>query len=57
MVFFSWFLILCVNCGLLLGMVMGVLLLLRPVTVRLLTPGQRTFLWGAGNVPTVASMC
>ena len=48
MVFFSWFLILCVNCGLLLGMVMGVLLLLRPVTVRLLTPGQRTFLWGAG---------
>ena len=48
MAFFSWFLILCVNCGLLVGMVMGVLLLLRPVTVRLLTPGQRTFLWGAG---------
>lgn len=48
MAFFAWFLILCVNCGLLLGMVMGVLLLLRPVTVRLLTPGQRTFLWGAG---------
>ena len=48
MAFFSWFLILCVNCGLLLGMVMGVLLLLRPVTVWLLTPGQRAFLWGAG---------
>lgn len=48
MAFFSWFLILCVNCGLLVGMVMGVLLLLRPVTVRLLTPRQRTVLWGAG---------
>lgn len=48
MVFFSWLLILCVNCGLLVGMVMGVLLLLRPLTVWLLTPGQRTFLWGAG---------
>ncbi len=48
MAFCSWLLILCVNCGLLVGMVMGVLLLLRPVTVRLLAPGQRTFLWGAG---------
>ena len=33
----------------------GVLLILRPVTNRLLTPGQRTFLWGvvwlAGFMP------
>lgn len=48
MVFFSWLLIMLINCGLLVGMVMGVLLLLRPVTVWLLTPGQRAFLWGAG---------
>lgn len=48
MIFFAWLFILCINCGLLVGMVMGVLLLLRPITLRLLTPGQRTFLWGAG---------
>lgn len=48
MAFCAMFLILCLNCGLLVGMVMGVLILLRPVTNRLLTPGQRTFLWGAG---------
>lgn len=47
---FAWFFILCVNCGLMVGMVMGALLLLRPITLRLLTPGQRTFLWGAGWV-------
>lgn len=50
MAFCAMALIICLNCGLLVGMVMGVLILLRPVTNRLLTPGQRTFLWGAGWV-------
>ena len=43
------------NCGIYLSLVIGVLLILRPVTNRLLTPGQRTFLWGvvwlAGFMP------
>ena len=39
---------LLVNMGLHLGLVMGALILLRPVLVRLLTPGQRVFLWGTG---------
>ena len=34
------------NCGIYLSLVIGVLLILRPVTNRLLTPGQRMFLWG-----------
>lgn len=38
------------NLGLYLGLVMGVLILLRPVLCRLLTPGQRTFLWGTAWV-------
>lgn len=46
-----------INLGLFLGLAMGVLILLRPVTVRLLTPGQRVFLWGTvwfvGAVPTL----
>lgn len=36
------------NLGLWFGMVMGIILLLRPVLCRLLTPGQRVFLWGVG---------
>ena len=36
------------NLGLWCGVVMGLLLLLRPVLCRLLTPGQRVFLWGVG---------
>lgn len=36
------------NIGLWLGVVMGLLLLLRPVLCRLLPPGQRVFLWGVG---------
>ena len=43
------------NCGIYLSLVIGVLLILRPVTNRLLTPGQRMFLWGvvwlAGFMP------
>lgn len=35
------------NAGLYLSLAVGVLILLRPVTNRLLTPGQRLFLWGA----------
>ena len=35
------------NAGLYLSLAVGVLILLRPVTSRLLTPGQRLFLWGA----------
>lgn len=50
-----------VNLGLLIGAVMAVLLLLRPVTVRLLTPGQRVALWGVawvlGALPTVYGLC
>lgn len=46
-----------INLGLFLGLAMGVLILLRPVTVRLLTPGQRVFLWGTvwvvGAIPTL----
>ena len=38
------------NIGLVLGAVMGVLLLLRPVTNRLLAPRRRVVLWGAGWV-------
>lgn len=38
------------NLGLWFGMVMGIILLLRPVLCRLLTPGQRVFLWGVGWV-------
>ena len=34
------------NCGLYLSLALGVLILLRPVISRLLTPGQRVFLWG-----------
>ena len=49
------------NLGLLIGAVMAVLLLLRPVTVRLLTPGQRVALWGVawvlGALPTVYGLC
>ena len=49
------------NMGLLVGAVMAVLLLLRPVTVRLLTPGQRVALWGVawviGALPTVYGLC
>ena len=33
--------------ALLMGLIFGVLILLRPVTNRLLAPGQRLFLWGA----------
>ena len=50
-----------VNLGLLIGAVMAVLLLLRPVTVRLLTPGQRVALWGVvwivGALPTFYGLC
>ena len=46
-----------INRGLFVGLAMGVLILLRPVTVRLLTPGQRVFLWGTvwfvGAIPTL----
>ena len=35
------------NTGLYLGLAIGVILVLRPVTNRLLAPGQRLFLWGA----------
>ena len=35
------------NIGLYLGLAIGVILVLRPVTNRLLAPGQRLFLWGA----------
>ena len=49
------------NLGLLIGAVMAVLLLLRPVTVRLLTPGQRVALWGVvwivGALPTFYGLC
>lgn len=34
-----------INLGLLSGLMMGVLVLLRPVLVRVCTPGQRVFLW------------
>ena len=48
------------NCGLYLTLVIGILLLLRPVTNRLLTPGQRVFLWGvvwlAGFMPAWMEM-
>lgn len=46
--FFREYFSMVVNLGLWLGIFMGVLILLRPVTVRLLTPGQRVFLWGVG---------
>ena len=49
------------NLGLLIGAVMAVLLLLRPATVRLLTPGQRVALWGVvwivGALPTFYGLC
>ena len=35
------------NMGLYLSLAVGVMILLRPVTNRLLTPGQRLFLWGS----------
>lgn len=38
------------NIGLMVGLVFGVLIVLRPVTSRLLTPDQRVVLWGAGWV-------
>ena len=38
------------NMGLVLGAIMGAILLLRPVTNRLLAPRQRVALWGAGWV-------
>lgn len=37
-----------INMGLMLGLTFGVLILLRPVTNRLLRPRQRVFLWFAG---------
>ena len=46
--FFHSYFNLYLNLGLWCGMVMGILLLLRPVLCRLLTPGQRVFLWGVG---------
>lgn len=55
--FFRDYFIAFINLGLFLGLAMGVLILLRPVTVRLLTPGQRVFLWGTvwfvGAIPTL----
>lgn len=35
------------NMGLMLGLILLVLILLRPLTKRLLSPSQRVFLWGA----------
>ena len=55
--FFRDYFIAFINLGLFLGLAMGVLILLRPVAVRLLTPGQRVFLWGTvwlvGAIPTL----
>lgn len=55
--FFRDYFIAFINRGLFVGLAMGVLILLRPVTVRLLTPGQRVFLWGTvwfvGAIPTL----
>ena len=48
--FFHGYFNLYLNLGLWCGMVMGILLLLRPVLCRLLTPGQRVGLWGVGWV-------
>ena len=46
--FFYGYFNLYLNLGLWCGMVMGIILLLRPVLCRLLTPGQRVVLWGVG---------
>lgn len=48
MEFMAEFLNLFLNGGLLLGMIFGVIILLRPVTTRLLSPSQRVVLWGSG---------
>ena len=48
MAFFGSLFFTFLNLGLVLGAVMGVLILLRPVTNRLLAPRQRVALWGAG---------
>ena len=39
-----------VNAGLLLGILFAALIVLRPVSNRLLSPGQRVLLWGLGWV-------
>ena len=41
------------NVGLMVGLVFGALIVLRPVTSRLLTPEQRVVLWGAGWVMAI----
>ena len=41
-------LILFLNNGLMLGLIFGIIILLRPVTTRLLSPSQRVALWGSG---------
>lgn len=46
--FFNSYFNLFLDLGLWCGIVMGIILLLRPVLCRLLTPGQRVFLWGVG---------
>ena len=48
MAFFGSLFFTFLNLGLVLGAVMGVLILLRPVTNRLLAPRQRVALWGVG---------
>lgn len=48
--FFNSYFNLFLNLGLWCGIVMGIILLLRPVLCRLLTPGQRVFLWGVAWV-------
>lgn len=55
--FFYGYFNLYLNLGLWCGMVMGILLLLRPVLCRLLTPGQRVFLWGVAWVGGLRLSC
>ena len=52
--FFNSYFNLFLDLGLWCGIVMGIILLLRPVLCRLLTPGQRVFLWGVAWVGGVA---